>query len=126
MENKHTPNRMKTAEEEVKEVLTSYGLLDHDSEVHSYVDELVPAFDTYCQIQADKYLKEEEREVAILTTQLAKANSDKERLGEQLKEEAESYRLAIGVMEDKDSLKEVYQFQMDKIKRILADCGITL
>jgi hypothetical protein len=120
---------MKTAEEEVKKVLTSYGLLDHDSEVHSYVDELVPAFDTYCQIQADKYLKEEEREVAILTTQLAKANSDKERLGESIKKQLEGIKTNIeqfsAYPDAKDlvvKLKETAQSNID----LLTDCGITL
>jgi hypothetical protein len=73
------------------------------------VDDILKAMETYATQQT-----------ADLSTQLAKANSDKERLGELLKElhielgERKAYPLEHGI------------YFMGEIEQTLQDCGITL
>jgi hypothetical protein len=79
----------------------------------------------------EKYQEENES----LTTQLAKANSDKERLGKILKEHLaeieSSIKLLKGyegneVMNSLSKLNVGYEDKATQIKQTLQDCGITL
>jgi hypothetical protein len=103
---------------DVEECLSAQGLLDADGYTHATVEELSLAFDNYCQIQADKYLKEEEREVKALKQQndelieqTAKLQADKDRMAEQLKE-------VYDVMNAFD-----YPNTRKIIKQTLSECG---
>jgi len=73
-------------------------------------------------------LKEENES---LTTQLAKANSDKERLGASLKLHLDTVNTDINIMRnsifDKDDVVlEQAEIYASRITKILQDCGITL
>jgi hypothetical protein len=103
-------NRMKTAEEHLNKAIT--GEWDGDWSVRDCVLgqlEATTAMETYATQQTSD-----------LTTQLAKANSDKEKLGELLKElhielgERKAYPLEHGI------------YFMGEIEQTLQDCGITL
>jgi len=70
-------------------------------------------------------LKEENES---LTTQLAKANSDKEKLGELLKEVYESQIANCELCKEYGLTvtASLHQENADRIKLLLTDCGITL
>jgi len=65
-----------------------------------------------------------------LTTQLAKANSDKEKLGELLKEEWHGLNDANVTYEQDGATNDAWYIRFkekaDQIKQTLQDCGITL
>ena len=61
-----------------------------------------------------------ENNIADLTTQLAKANSDKEKLGELLKEIYNDGSVMYDISEEKS------EYYKDEIENLLTDCGITL
>jgi hypothetical protein len=100
---KPTSNRMKTAEEVLDENFKHKGVSNIISKQGLVYKGTIKAMETYATQQKTD-----------LTTQLAKANSDKERLGELLKEAApilKSYGM-IG--------------RSGHIEQTLQDCGITL
>jgi hypothetical protein len=88
------------------------------------VDDILKAMETYAT-----------KQTSDLTTQLAKANSDKERLGKILKEHLaeieSSIKLLKGyegneIMNSLSKLNVGYEDKATQIKQTLQDCGITL
>jgi hypothetical protein len=117
MEN-NTANRMKEAEEVLDENFKHKGVSNLISKQGLVYKATIKAMETYATQQT-----------AELTTQLAKANSDKERLGELLKRSLETVETDISIMiehsQDGDVLDQA-NFYANQIKQTLQDCGITL
>ena len=72
----------------------------------------------------EKYQKENEE----LTTELAKANSDKEKLGEAIKAEAKEYIKLSNTWRNAQMIQDanVAEENAKKLIDLLTDCGITL
>ena len=104
-----------------------------------YVKQVTSGFGTYNMVNKHSAIKAMEtyatQQTSDLTTQLAKANSDKERLGKILKEHLaeieSSIKLLKGyeeneVMNSLSKLNVGYEDKATQIKQTLQDCGITL
>jgi hypothetical protein len=108
---------MKTADLTLEDQLLKSGVNKFTCNVASCKGVIVEAMETYATQQTSD-----------LTTQLAKANFDKERLGELLKEVYES-QIANCELCKEDGLTvtaSLHQENADRIKLLLTDCGITL
>ena len=100
---------MKTAEEILD------GILENYTWVYNSKNNALLAMETYATQQT-----------ADPTTRLAKANSDKEKLGKVLNAEINNYRVRQLAYNKDSTIYKALQAQIDMINLVLTDCGITL
>lgn len=99
----------------VQEALKSFGMLDTDEEVHSYAEELLPAFDLYAQSKAEEYNKISDQFLSYLDKEIDKAHKHAFfRTG--YPEEAEWYRFEGALVNIKEKFLSLLNNQLNESK----------